>query len=188
MAASPRPAARRFLVGGPTNSGKSTFSLTLVAHLRERLGLSAEAIELDVWSRSFAAFRGETPFETRPKDSGLEWDWRTPLRRQLALFHASRCNVVLGDLPGQLDEAIAFICRAAPGASALVVSRDIAGLEEWGTFFERRGIPVAHRCLTFLDRHPHVLTGLSRRLDPDHADVAGFAAALQAGLADGGGW
>jgi hypothetical protein len=170
---------RRYLVGGPSNSGKSTFTLTLVAHLCERRGLSAEAIELDVWSRSFAAFRGETTFAARAKDRGLDWDWQSPLRQQIAAFNASRCDIVLADLPGQLDEAIAFICDRVSGAQALVVSRTLEGLDEWGGFFERHGVPVAQRCLTFLDWPPHLLVGLNRQVDPDQPDVAALGAALE---------
>lgn len=184
----------RLLIGGPSNSGKSTFVLSLVDYLCGA-GITAAAHELDVWSNSYVAFRGEIPFEGRPKRQGLDWDWQTPLNERLDAFHADNADFVFGDLPGKLDEAIAHVCTAftrdepavlvpgtpatraqrdSPLAGALVISRKLDAIPEWETFFEKNGVPVLQSFLTFQDRPPVILVGMNRDLDPSHRDVKSF--------------
>lgn len=163
----------RLLIGGPSNSGKSTFVLSLVEYLRGA-GLTANAHELDVWSNSYVAFRGEIPFEGRPKRQGLDWDWQTPLKERLDAFNADDATFVFGDLPGKLDEAIAHTCANASAHGALVISRKLDAIPEWETFFEKNGVPVLQSFLTFQDRPPVILVGMNRDLDPSHRDVKSF--------------
>lgn len=169
----------RYFVGGPSNSGKSTLVLSLVERLRLD-GRSAEAVELDVWSNSYPAFAGEVTFEGRPKRKGLDWDWQTPLAARLDAFNASTAEVVFGDMPGaRIDAATDAMCRGGRADAAIVVSATTQGLEEWTVYFASQGIRVAHRCLTFKDAPPHVLTGLCRTIQPDRADIGAFAALLR---------
>ncbi|MEK9152619.1 MAG: hypothetical protein AAB692_04600 [Patescibacteria group bacterium] len=170
--------AKRFLIGGPSNSGKSTFVLSLAEHLQRDRGLSVEAFEFDVWSGSYPAFRGEVTFKDRPKKFGLNWDWQTPLRARINSFQISQADVVFGDLPGILDEAIDLMCREAKADAALVVSHSQAGLVEWQKFFEDRGVPVEWRILTYKDNPPLVVSGMNRQLVPGHDDIVQFAAKL----------
>lgn len=170
--------AKRYLVGGPANSGKSTLVLSLAEHLRRQRGLTVEAIEFDVWSGSYRAFHGEFTFKDRPKRQGLAWDWQTPLRERIAAFRASQADIVFGDLPGIVDEAIELMCVEAKADAALVVSFSPEGLKDWTAFFAAHGLPVEFRVLTFKDDPPVIVTGMNRVISPDHADVAAFAAKL----------
>ena len=172
-------ATKRYLVGGPSNSGKSTYVLSLAKRLQSGHGIRARAIELDVWSGSYPAFRGEVSFKERPKKFGLDWDWKTPLDERLTAFRSCPAGLVFADLPGQIDEATAYICRNAGADYALVVSRSIRGLDEWSAFFERFGVPVAETFLTFKHRRPGIVSGLNRQIDPGHPDIARYAAALR---------
>lgn len=171
---------QRYYVGGPSNSGKSTFLLSLVEHLRLRRGRSASAIELDVWSHSYPAFRGEISFEGRPKTVGLDWDWQTPLLERLQEFQAAQEDLVFGDMPGKcIDEATEFMCEHGGPASAIVVSRTTEGLVAWTDFFTERGIHVAERFLTLKENDtPRLLHGMERKIVPDHPDVSAFGQLL----------
>ncbi len=163
----------RLLIGGPSNSGKSTFVLSLVEYLRSA-GLTANAHELDVWSNSYVAFRGEIPFEGRPKRQGLDWDWQTPLKERIDAFATDPSDFVFGDLPGKLDEAITHVCANAPANAALVISRKLDAITEWESFFEESGVPVLQSFLTFQDRPPVILVGMNRNLEPGHPHVKAF--------------
>ena len=116
-------ATKRYLVGGPQNSGKSTYVLSLAKRLQSGHGLRARAIELDVWSGSYPAFRGEVSFKDRPKQFGLAWDWKTPLDERIKEFNEAPDDIVLGDLPGaKIDEATDYMCKNAKADGAIVVS------------------------------------------------------------------
>ncbi len=166
---------KKYLIGGPSNSGKSTFVLSLVEYLRSK-GRTAEAIELDVWSNSYTAFRGEVPFATRPKRQGLDWDWKTPLDERIRSFNENQADIVFGDLPGKLDEAIAYMCSESAADGALIISRTIDDLTKWRNFFMMRSVHVAHEFLTFLETPPPpiMLVGMNRELVPEHEKVQWF--------------
>jgi hypothetical protein len=177
--------SKRFLVGGPQNSGKSTYVLSTVKRLTDGHGVRARAIELDVWSGSYPAFRGEVSFKDRPKMTGLDWDWKTPLDVRLAEFNSATEEFVFGDLPGaKIDEATDYMCTNARADGAIVVSRTLDGIVLWREAFEKRGIRVVHECLSMQGQSPLVLRDLHRAIDPSHPDVAVLASLVAAG-ADG---
>ncbi len=164
---------KRFLVGGPQNSGKSTYVLSLTRRLMSALGRSALAIELDVWSGSYPAFEGKVSFKDRPKKTGLDWDWKTPLDERLARFNAADEDFVFGDLPGaKIDAATDYMCANAKADGAIVVSRTLDGLKQWREAFEARGVPVVLECLSMQGDAPLVLRDMGRMVDPSHPDVA----------------
>ncbi len=174
-------ATKRYLVGGPANSGKSTYILSLTRRLNEGHGLRARAVELDVWSGSYPAFRGEVSFKDRPKHFGLEWDWKTPLDERLSEFNGAAEDLVFGDLPGaKIDAATDYMCARAKADGAIIVSRTLDGLKQWRDAFESRGVRVVHECLAIQGRTPLVLRDLGRVIDPAHDDVASFASSVVA--------
>lgn len=162
---------RRLLVGGPSNSGKSTLVLSLVRHFEESLGMSAEAIELDLWSNSYPAFAGKVPFDGRAKRFDLRWQWQPPLDERIAAFNGSTKDVVFGDMPGKLGEACAHMCKTARCDGAIVVSRTIEGLRDWILFFDDYDIPVAEEVLSMKKYRPHVMVDMARRIDAANHDV-----------------
>lgn len=176
--------AKRYLVGGPSNSGKSSLLLSSVEFFRTgylRDTLSAVSIELDVWSLSYPAFRGEIPFEGRPKTVGLDWDWKTPLDLKLKEFNEAGADIVLGDLPGgkRIDEAHDYMIANAKADGAIVVSRSLEGLAEWRAYFLGKGLKVMLTVLTVPDEAPTLtLAAPPRSIDPEHDSVLDFAEAL----------
>jgi hypothetical protein len=169
-------ATKRYLVGGPSNSGKSTYVLSIVKRLNAGHGLRARAIELDVWSGSYPAFAGEVSFKDRPKHFGLEWDWKTPLDERIAEFNGAAEDVIFGDLPGaKIDEATDYMCAQAEADGAIVVSRTLDGLAQWRKAFEDRGVPVVYECLSYQGQAPLVLRDMHRTVDAIHPDVAFLA-------------
>lgn len=176
--------AKKYIVGGPSNSGKSTFLLSLIEHLKSEYGLTAESIELDVWSRSYPAFRGEIPFKGRPKTVGLDWDWKTPLDAELKRFNAATSDIVFGDMPGKaIDEASEYMLENAEADAGIAISRSTDGLEAWSKFFSDKCLPVAYEILTFAEgRVPLILVGMDRVIRPDHGDVVAFGQRFAADL------
>lgn len=171
--------SKRYVVGGPSNSGKSTYVLSVTQALTTVHGLSARAIELDVWSGSYPAFRGEVTFKDRPKKFGLDWDWKTPLDERLAEFNGSTDDVVFGDMPGaKIDAATDYMCQNAKADGAIVISSSLDGLKLWAELFARHGIPIVDVCLSVRGPVPRLLRDMSREIDPDHPDVQVIAAAL----------
>lgn len=180
-------ATQRYLVGGPANSGKSTFVLSVTRRLNNGLGLSARAVELDVWSGSYAAFEGEYSFKDRPKRFGLDWDWRTPLDERLRQFNEADEDFVFGDLPGaKIDEATEHMCRSADADGAIVLSRTLEGLQTWREAFRRFGVKVVHECLSVQGQTPLVLHDMHRSVDPLHPDVAFLTERIMGEDEDGG--
>jgi len=176
---------QRILVGGPSNSGKSTYVLSLVDRLCSGMDLRARAVELDVWSGSYPAFRGEAAFEGRAKHFGLDWDWKTPLDERLKEFNEADEDVVFGDLPGaKIDQATEYICREAKATGAIVISRTLDGLTLWRDAFAGYGVVVVHECLSHRGRAPLVLRDMGRIVDPRHADVAFLAQRIVDGASD----
>ncbi len=164
---------RRYLVGGPANSGKSTFILSATRRLNCGLGKKAKAVEFDVWSQSYPAFEGQVSFKAREKRFGLEWDWKTPLDERLADFRGFDGDLVFGDLPGaKIDEATEYMCRESGADGAIILSRNLEGLQLWRDAFRRFGIPVAHECLSIQGQTPLILHDMNRQLDAFHPDVA----------------
>lgn len=164
---------KRYLVGGPPNSGKSTYVLSLTRRLTGSLGRSALAVELDVWSSSYPAFEKKIPFEGRPKRFGLDWDWQTPLDERIRQFNGATEDFVFGDLPGaKIDAATDRMCRETRADGAIVVSRTLDGLKLWRQAFEERGIKVVLECLSVQGQVPLVLRDMNRIVDAEHPDVA----------------
>ncbi len=168
---------KRYLVGGPSNSGKSTFALSLVKHLN-CLGISAEAVELDVWGNSYPAFRGEVPFHDRPKHKDFNWNWESALRGRLKQFQGSEAKYVFGDMPGKLGRASAFICDNAKPDGAIVVSRSLEGVLEWRRVFEDWFFPIVAEILTMMEMQPIIVVGMDRVVSGDKPDIRSFAEQL----------
>ncbi len=170
---------QRYLVGGPSNSGKSTFVLSLVEHLRAS-GLTAEAIELDVWSRSYPAFEGKVDFDKRQKRFDLVWPWKRALRPRLQAFNASEAQFVFGDMPGVLGAAGTYMCTKAKADGAIVISRSLEELRAWVRFFrDDFGLPIVQTFLSTQKVEPIVLPDMQRRIDAGNAHVQAFAASLR---------
>lgn len=163
----------RYLICGPKNSGKSSYTLALRDHLISR-GIRAEAVELDVWGNSFGAFAGETSFEARPKRTGTDWPWKEACDERLARYNGSEADVVLGDIPGYIDdETTGHLLRAAENDGAIIISSSIEGIVEWRAWLESQGVKVVEECLSARNpTRPFVLRDMNRTPDPEHPDVS----------------
>ena len=171
---------QRYLVGGPSNSSKSTFVLSLV-QCHRAAGFTAEAVEFDAWSNSYAAFEGKVDFDKRPKRFDLKWDWKTELDKRLQTFNTSQADFVFGDMPGVLGAACTRMCEKAEPTGAIVISRTLEELRAWKRFFhDDFDIPIIEMYLSTQKVVPLILPDMNRKIDPDNACVKAFAQRLQA--------
>lgn len=181
--------AKRYLIGGPSNSGKSTFILS-VAEALKGAGLEAASIELDVWSNSYPAFRGEVTFEARPKRFDANprdlW-WREALAPRIADYLREDRDIAFGDLPGVLGAANSWTCERVweKTDGAIVVAKDERGIKEWKRFFESDfRLPVIAALLSIPKSVENVLPDMDRRVDPENPFVRWFGEMLARGGSD----
>ncbi|MEA3249276.1 MAG: hypothetical protein U9Q03_02875 [Patescibacteria group bacterium] len=165
----------RFLVCGPSNSCKSTFALSLVDYLISQK-VTAKTIELDPWSNSYVAFRGECTFENRPKINHLNWEWKEAVDRRIKQYTEDDAQVVLGDMIGKLGEGAVHILKKVREVTnaCIIISRTVEGLRDWRIFIRDYDIPVIGEFLTIEKLGaltPIVLPVLERKIQPDHPAI-----------------
>lgn len=140
----------RVVIGGPANSGKSTLAVSLLTAI-ENLGIETGLHEIDVYSDTHECILGSKTWAERKKrvsfGPGEELDC---IKKVLKSFQEDRRRIVLGDLPGNLQNPY-IRSMARPAHAAIVLSKDRDGLREWEYFFSDIGIPVIIRALSYLD-------------------------------------
>jgi GTPase SAR1 family protein len=165
---------KRYLVGGPKGSGKSTLVLSLVEHLRQR-GLTAVALELDQWSDSYRAIKGEIADTDRRKRFDLKWPWEDALAPLIEHFNHGTEDIIFGDMPGVLGVVNSCICALSAPDGAIIVSKSIEGIKDWRRFFKDDfGITIAHTILSVQGMEPTIILDTNRRIDPNHPHVVSF--------------
>jgi len=167
----------RFVVGGPPNSGKSTFVMSLVRALQET-GVDVYPFDQDIFSPTVDLIAGRTTPEERQsrkrKISGEEavrlLNYVAESFRQLSEKH----KVVIGDLPGRVSDDLKPVLKQA--THAIIVCREDKEdeVQEWQGLFDSYQIKIVaiiisktigEETVSFSDRGPirAVLTNLNRR-------------------------
>jgi MinD-like ATPase involved in chromosome partitioning or flagellar assembly len=136
------------IVGGPPNSGKSTFSESLVRALQNQ-GVSAEAIDLDPWSPTLRFIKGEISKEERDslKQSKIsEKDIQDAVAR---LKRAGKNHdFVIGDSPGGISDDIRPIYRLATHAMILCREDKRTEIDKWKVFFSTMNLLIVATIIT----------------------------------------
>jgi len=138
--------SNRIVIGGPKNCGKSTLAASIYNRLKD-LSVSVGIYEIDVFSDTIPCILGIKPWVQRQKrESG---NWRDPLiDLRLDDFSRDGSHIVLGDLPGIIDELLKKMVLFA--TAAIAIGKNEETLEEWLDFFNRQSIPVILRIGSYL--------------------------------------
>ncbi len=112
----------RIIVGGPPNSGKSTFTANLVKILQD-LNVNAQPVELDLWSPTLDYLQCRITKEQRDRQK-RKLVAGDDIKEACSRFKnvSERCDVAVGDAPGIISEETKQICKAA--THGIIVCRD----------------------------------------------------------------
>jgi hypothetical protein len=148
----------RVLIGGTPNVGKSTLAASLFIELT-RVGISTSLHEIDVFDNTVWSILGKQDFSTRPKvKSG---DWENPkIKKVIHEFSVAKEKIVLGDLPGRVDECLNRMILNATADSAIVVGKDCEGIKLWTDIFEEHCIRILFNVISYRQNLPHIQNAL----------------------------
>jgi len=131
----------RIIVGGPPNSGKSTFAVSLAMALCS-IGVNAIAKDLDLASETVKFITGEESWENRSK---VKKEWTIDLAKGAAkqfLEASSKYDVVIGDAPGKIDMITWTISQEASHGSICCRDDCKNEIQEWKKLFKSLGKEV----------------------------------------------
>ncbi|MHB8566447.1 MAG: hypothetical protein ACYC7D_08570 [Nitrososphaerales archaeon] len=132
----------RIVVGGPPNSGKSTFVINLKRALQDT-GVNAEFAELDPFASTLALLEGLMSEEERKmsKRKEISEDEIKKVAERLVGFDG-KVEIVLGDLPGKITPQTKSLCRHATHAIIVCKDQAIEDIKAWRSFFDESDVPV----------------------------------------------
>ena len=104
--------AIKIVVGGPPQSGKSTFTTRLVRTLLKERGVDVDNMGLDPWDRTLDVILERIP-ESERKQNMSKKEAIEALRKKASSFNklSKKHDVVVGDLPGIPDELAQIVTR-----------------------------------------------------------------------------
>src|SRR2546422_3216644 len=101
------------VVGGPPNSGKSTFAVSLVRALQNQ-GIDAETVDSDLWSSTVDLILGKITEEQRNQRKTEKITAEQVGEAKKAIRRASRKHeVVVADAPGMISGELRTIFAGA---------------------------------------------------------------------------
>lgn len=160
---------KRIIVGGPPNSGKSTFSANIEQVLKN-MCIDAKAIDLDLWAGTLDLLWGKISKEERDflkQDKVTQDDLRKA--RQVFEDASVEHDVVLGDAPGKISADWKIIYEAASHAIIVCRSDKIEEVDAWVEFCETNGIEVVAIVITEMEGDEKITS-----LDPLRAKLVGL--------------
>jgi CRISPR-associated protein Csx3 len=132
----------RIIVGGPPNSGKSTFVIRLSRSLWE-IGVDVKRVELDAWAPTLDYIDGKITKEERDSQKRSAISGEDAEKSAQRFQESSKdASVVIGDCPGKISEELRIIMRNATHSIILCRADQINEMSAWRAFFSGLGIPV----------------------------------------------
>lgn len=130
------------VMGGPPNSGKSTFSLRLTRALEDQ-GIDVHKEDFDIWSPTIEYLEGKITAEEREakkRKDITEKDAQKAAKLFEKLLNAH--SLVIGDGPGKISNESEIILKNAQ--YGIIICRDDKQeeIKIWKEFFEKIGITV----------------------------------------------
>lgn len=148
--------AIRIIVGGPPNSGKSTFSESLVRALQDQ-GVDAESIDLDLWSPTLDYLQGNITKKQRDKQKRKSITIKDAKEAHSRFKDVSKeHDVIVGDAPGGISKELKQICKAA--THGIIVCRDdkTNQIKTWQGFFEGIGVDTVAVVISKINNNEEV--------------------------------
>lgn len=132
----------RIIVGGPPNSGKSTFSVSLVRTFQKG-GVDAKSVDLDPWAPTLELVKGNMTQDQRDrqKRSSITFEDVEDIHQRFKNA-SDEHDVVIGDAPGGISKEIRPIYAIA--THGILVCRDdkTEEIKDWKDFFNSFGIDI----------------------------------------------
>ncbi|MGC8497595.1 MAG: hypothetical protein ACP5NL_06340 [Thermoplasmata archaeon] len=131
----------RIIIGGPPNSGKSTFSESL-ARLFQDQGFDAEAIDLDKASPTLELIRHKISKEERNSMKRNLTKEDADNAKKEYISKSKEHQIVIGDGPGKISEESKIIYSS--GTVGIIVCREDykKEIKNWEYFFEELNVKL----------------------------------------------
>jgi len=124
------------VIGGPPNSGKSTFAVSLAYALQDQ-GIDAETEDLDPWSPTVDLVRGKISKSERDQLKKEKITAEHAIKAKRILKSASRKHqVVVADAPGLISDELRKIFTGTATHGVIVCREDMQDeVGRWTEFF-----------------------------------------------------
>lgn len=132
----------RIIVGGPPDSGKSTFSQRLSIALSDQ-GVLAESVDLDKWSPTLDFIKGDMTKEEREKQkrTGItKIDMQNAAKRFRNV--SKKYDIVIGDLPGGISKLSEIVVKTAKYGIIICKDDESKKIKEWEKFFKKNNVDL----------------------------------------------
>jgi len=127
----------RIILGGPPHSGKSTLAERIARAFQDQ-GVNAEAIDLDLWSPTLEAIRGEITPQKRESLKRKNITVKEAKEAAIRFREKSKVHdIVIGDAPGGISEESEHIYKSATHGIIVCSEERRAELDQWTSFFKR---------------------------------------------------
>lgn len=143
----------KIVIGGPPQSGKSTFTASLIQAIRERqrnrpYQLSFSWQPLDVTDNSIAVLLN--PDEDIDQKRDVEWtEERADERR--AIFEARDEQLVIADAPGLITDELRIVIEPADAIIILANYEEREQIDDWREVAESNGIQIFAELTSILE-------------------------------------
>lgn len=143
----------KIIIGGPPQSGKSTFTASLIKSIRERqreqpYQLSFSWQPLDVTDNSIAKLLN--PDEDIDQKRDVEWSKERAEERR-AVFEARDEQLVVADAPGLITDELEIVTEPADKIIILASHEKVDKIEEWKEFAESNDMIVFAELTSILE-------------------------------------
>lgn len=143
----------KIVIGGPPQSGKSTFTASLIQAIRERqrnrpYQLSFSWLPLDVTDNSIAVLLN--PDEDIDQKRDVEWSEERAEERR-AIFEARDEQLVIADAPGLITEELQIVIEPADAIIILANYEERERIDDWREVVESNGMEVFAELTSILE-------------------------------------
>ncbi len=132
----------RIIIGGPPNSGKSTFAVRITRALQD-IAVDADHKELDLWSQTIEFIIGNMTKEDRDSRKRTNVTTKEVTTAVQEFKSLSQSHVIaIGDGPGRISKESEMIFKVATHGIIVCKEDETEKIDEWKQFFKKIGVRV----------------------------------------------